>query len=416
MESYTFRSAARPTHVLLLIAVCVSAMAGEPTTSDEPAPSAIRWWKGNLHTHSLWSDGEHFPEMIMDWYKSHGYHFLALSDHNILADHERWIDLDEGANRRKAYAEYLQRFGPEWIEARTRNGQLEVRLKTLAEYAPLFNEPGRFLVIQGEEITDSVADKPVHVNATNLQQLIPPQGGNTVRECMQRNIDAVLAQRKRTGRPMFPHLNHPNLGWAVSPEDLAAVTGERFFEVYNSGSPGVKNEGDDTHPDTERMWDLVLTDRLRRGAEMMYGLAVDDAHTYGQIEPRRSNSNPGRGWVMVRAATLSPAALIEAMEAGNFYSTTGVVLEDVHFENGRLAIKIRAEAGIKYTTRFIGTRRNTSSIGQTLAEISGEQAEYVMTGDELYVRATVISTKPKQNPYRAGEVEVAWTQPVVPKP
>lgn len=28
--------------------------------------------------------------MIADWYKKHGDHFLALSDHNVLSDHERW--------------------------------------------------------------------------------------------------------------------------------------------------------------------------------------------------------------------------------------------------------------------------------------------------------------------------------------
>ena len=28
-----------------------------------------RWWKGNLHTHSLWSDGDDYPEMIADWYR-----------------------------------------------------------------------------------------------------------------------------------------------------------------------------------------------------------------------------------------------------------------------------------------------------------------------------------------------------------
>lgn len=398
--------------VLVFIAA-VLVLTYRPATAEETAPAPTRWWKGNLHTHSLWSDGQHYPEWIMDWYKSRGYHFLALSDHNIMADHEYWIDVEKSTGRRAAYDEYLKRFGPDWVESRMRNGRLEVRLKTLGEFAPLFTEPNRFLVIQSEEITDFVAGKPVHLNATNLQQLIPPQGGATVRESMQRNIDAVLAQRRRTGRPMFPHLNHPNYGWAVSPDDLAAVTGERFFEVYN-GHPAVQNEGDDTHPSTERMWDMVLSNRLRRGAEIMYGLAVDDAHIYRQMNSRLSN--PGRGWIMVRAATLSPSALINAMEAGNFYSTTGVVLEDIRFENDRLVIKIRAESDIKYTTRFIGTRRNSSSTGQALAEISGPQAEYVLNGDELYVRASVISTKPKQNPYREGEFEVAWTQPVVPGP
>jgi hypothetical protein len=32
----------------------------------------------------------------------------------------------------------------------------------------------------------------------------------------------------------------------------------------------------------------------------------------------------------------------------------------------------------------------------------------------MYVRAKVISTKLKKNPYREGELEAAWVQPVVP--
>ena len=48
------------------------------------------WKKGNLHTHSLWSDGDDFPEMIIQWYKDHDYQFIALSDHNIIADSEFW--------------------------------------------------------------------------------------------------------------------------------------------------------------------------------------------------------------------------------------------------------------------------------------------------------------------------------------
>ena len=56
----------------------------------ETAPTRSPWWKGNLHTHSYWSDGDEFPEVIMDWYKTHGYQFVALSDHNILAQGEKW--------------------------------------------------------------------------------------------------------------------------------------------------------------------------------------------------------------------------------------------------------------------------------------------------------------------------------------
>ena len=36
----------------------------------------LKWFKGNTHTHSYWSDGDDFPEMIMEWYKTHGYDFI----------------------------------------------------------------------------------------------------------------------------------------------------------------------------------------------------------------------------------------------------------------------------------------------------------------------------------------------------
>src|SRR5579885_1546907 len=100
-----------------------------------PAPA---YWKGNLHTHSFWSDGDDFPEMVADWYKRHGYHFLALSDHNVLADGERWLDLvGEKPNRRKALEKYQIRFGENWVERRTRMGREQVRLKPLAEFRSL---------------------------------------------------------------------------------------------------------------------------------------------------------------------------------------------------------------------------------------------------------------------------------------
>ena len=41
--------------------------------TQTPEPPVPRWWKGNLHTHSFWSDGDDYPEMIVDWYKTAGY-------------------------------------------------------------------------------------------------------------------------------------------------------------------------------------------------------------------------------------------------------------------------------------------------------------------------------------------------------
>jgi hypothetical protein len=321
------------------------------------------------------------------------------------------------------------------VEERPENGATMVRLKPLQEFRPLFEEPGRFLMIQSEEITDRFEKKPVHMNATNIRELIPPQGGGSVAEVMQNNVNAVLEQRKRTGQPMFPHLNHPNFGWAVTAEDMMQVRGDRFFEVYN-GHPAVHNYGDAARPGTERIWDILLAHRLSRGEPVLYGIAVDDSHHYHAHETR--HSNPGRGWVEVRAAHLTPEAIVRGMEAGDFYASTGVRLRSIKREGGRLTLEIEPREGVTYTTRFIGTRkgfdpqsepvqatgedgqpvvatrRYSDDIGQVLAEAKGTSPSYTFKGDELYVRAKIVSSRQQVNPYRVGDTETAWTQPAPP--
>src|SRR3970040_1877271 len=99
-----------------------------------PGRAAVSWWKGNLHTHSLWSDGDDFPEMVIDGYKKAGYDFVALSDHNVLAEGERFVETDP-----EIVADYRARFGNDWVEV-TEDGR--VRLKTFDEYRSLFEEKG----------------------------------------------------------------------------------------------------------------------------------------------------------------------------------------------------------------------------------------------------------------------------------
>ena len=71
-----------------LVVIAGILLAGCSIPEDEtPWPNS--WQKGNLHTHSFWSDGDDYPEMIMDWYKSHDYQFIALSDHNIFQEETR---------------------------------------------------------------------------------------------------------------------------------------------------------------------------------------------------------------------------------------------------------------------------------------------------------------------------------------
>jgi hypothetical protein len=398
------------------------------------ADDSPRWWKGNLHTHSLWSDGDDYPEMIADWYKSRGYHFLGFTDHNTLHNSNKWVSIEKNKGGVKAFDKYAAKFGEAWVNTREdEKAGKQVRLKRFAEYHGRFDEPGKFLLIQCEEISDRHLTAPIHVNAHNLRERILPQGGDSMVDVMQRNVDAVFAQRERTGQPMIPHINHPNFGWAITAEELMQVKREKFFEVYN-GHPSVHNEGDATRAGLERVWDIVLTKRLGElGLEVMYGLATDDGHAYHEMSIKKSN--PGRGWIVVRAAELTPAALITAMESGDFYSSSGVTLKDVRSSTKKLALEIAAEPGVTYTTEFIGTRkgyngksepvrtakgdalrvthRYSEDVGKVLATVKGTRADYTLKGDELYVRARVTSSKPKADSNEAPEFERAWTQPVV---
>ena len=88
----------------------------------------------------------------------------------------------------------------------------------------------------------------------------------------------------------------------------------------------------------------------------MYGLAVDDAHAYYQY--KIGKANPGRGWVMVKAKRLNADNIISSLESGNFYSSTGVLIHKIDYNNQSYVVKINEEHGVTYTTQFIGSRNN----------------------------------------------------------
>ena len=413
--------------LLFLLGIALFAVACAPPAAE------LQWYRGNLHTHSYWSDGDDFPEMVVEWYKSHGYHFLALTEHDILAEGEKWVDIDQLKGGMVSLEKYRQRFEADWIEERTAEDKRQIRLKTFAEYRPLYEEAGRFILLLSEEINDGSEKIPVHINAYNIVELIPPQGGGSVVEVMRNNLRAVRDQRERTGQPMIAHLDHPNWERSVTAEELSAVPEMDFFEIYNDDD----TYGDSLQASQDRLWDIVLTKRLaEQKAGPIYGLGVDDTHDYHEMSIDKSN--PGRCWVMVQADRLTPEAIIAAIEAGDFYASTGVYLKAIRVEKDRLTVEIEGEEGVEYTTCFIGTRRGygpsseavvdkdgqplrltrrySPSVGEVLAEVKGTSAAYRFAGDELYVRAKVISDKLMPNPCVEGEVEVAWIQPVVVAP
>jgi hypothetical protein len=296
-----------------------------------------RWFKGNTHTHTTNSDGDTPPEQVARWYKSHRYDFLVLSDHNVFTD--------------------------------------PATLSSLVD--------STFLLIPGEEVTTAYQSASVHVNALDIKRVIPAPKGNSLLETVQNTIDAIRAERA------IPHINHPNFRWSIDTTVLWRMRDDRLIEIHN-GHPTVHNEGGGDWPGLEDAWDALLT----RG-KRIFGIAVDDAHHFQQeFAPERAN--PGRGWVVVRTWSLEARAIVEALDAGAFYASSGPVLSDITVTNSTLTISIARTGDFKYTTQFVGAN------GRILATDKSLAPRYTLTGDETYVRARVIDSGGR----------VAWVQPV----
>jgi hypothetical protein len=322
---------------VFILAATAFVLAQAPRPKSQ-APAGL-WFKGNLHAHTLNSDGDSTPDDVVRWYREHGYHFVTITDHNYLTS----VD---GLNA-------------------------------------LHGADDKFLVMKGEEVTDSFEKKPIHVNGFVPNSFIKPTGGKSVLDTVQRMVDAIRAAGA------VPSINHPNFGWAISADDLLQVQRTRLFEVFN-GHPTVNNLGGGGVPGLEEVWDRILS-----SGKMLYGIAVDDAHYFKRPEDKTA-PRPGYGWVYVRAARLESRALVEALERGDFYSSTGVELQSITATSSSLTVAIKTETQSKYRIQFIGKQ------GVVLSESTSSPATYTFKGDESYVRAKVIESNGKQ----------AWVQPV----
>jgi predicted metal-dependent phosphoesterase TrpH len=298
------------------------------------------WYKGNTHTHTLNSDGDSTPDDVVRWYREHRYHFLVLTDHNYLTS----------------------------VDALN----------------ALHGATGKFIVMPGEEVTDRFEGRSLHVNGLDIAREVAPQGGASVVDVLQRNVDAI---RREGG---VPHINHPNFGWAITADELRQVRNTRLFEIYN-GHPVVNNRGGGGVPGLEEAWDAILSSGV-----LLYGIAVDDAHVFKQ-PGNPAVAGPGRGWIAVRAARLEPRAILDAMERGDFYASTGVELLDYQVTAEAMTVTVRKAASSKYRVQFVG--RN----GAVLSEAIDSPATYRFAGGEGFVRARVLESNGA----------MAWTQPVM---
>ena len=296
-----------------------------------------RWFKGNLHAHSTESDGDSSPRKVVEWYRDHGYDWLALTDHNV-----RTVLSPEDTPDRSP------------------------------------------VVLTGEEVTVQMPgqDTVVVVQGVNISKVVEPINAGDVLSTVQANVDAIVDSG---GLPCLMVLyDRPGF----RPESIQEITGAPLLEVYNvKGTMDVRK--DTSAPSHEDIWDLLLS-----SGKVVYGVATDDAHHFKEFGLEKVN--PGGAWVMLRAQELSTASIISSLSSGDFYASTGVVIQTLETTAERISLEISPVPGETYSTAFVGHG------GAQLEQRSGTRAGYRFRGGEGYARAVVDSSSGSR----------AWTQPV----
>lgn len=418
---------------------------------DNASAPQKQWFKGNLHLHTQWSDGHPLAEWAVDWYKSHGYHFICPSDHNIFQSDQLRFDgfgfnnppADRAAfdgqtslwkvispspgwpRLTQAHVDQtIEKFGPDTVRMIRVGDQTYVRMTPFDELETQFAEDGKFLMIPGYEQTGGAAnDQQVHVNFLNVREIFPYISGETPREILARTF--ARGEQLYEGQNYLFMANHPLWRYYdFSPQDLIDLPQIRLFELNNNSIAG----GLDPHPQgwmPEKFWDVVNAHRAAHDQPLLWGVGTDDRHCY---------QTPAKAWCVVRAARLCTEDLWEAIADSDFYASNGLDFQDIHFDGKTLAVKMDVREQGAYRIEFIGTKKDydptrrvievakgarnparkidvyADTIGVVLDTVEGTEGSYTLKSDDLYVRAKLVKVSDDLKPDWQAE-PAAWTQP-----
>ncbi len=353
----------------LIIIVSIAFVLFSCSNSEKP-PTAI-WYKGNAHTHTvICGHADTHPDTVARWYLDRGYNFLILSEHNHFINPD---SVNLPPDRRKD-----------------------------------------FILIPGEEVTDH---RHVHTTGMNVHRVLPAHRPDPLPDSLPEGYEnfKVYLMQKHTdsirGVGGIPILNHPNWESGVPASNIEQVNSLNMIELFN-GHPEVNNFGSDQHPSMEQKWDSLLS-----AGRKIYAVSSDDAHYFHEWGPEISN--PGRGWVMVRSEKLSSEAISDAMEKGDFYATSGVILSKVNISDGSYEVVVDEKATIKSIANpYVAGYKTESQTpgftiefiidnGQVIETTLGESAKITVPDNCSYLRAKMTFTTSNGH-----EQFFAWTQPL----
>lgn len=200
-----------------------------------------------------------------------------------------------------------------------------------------------------------------HILAVGLPADFAPYAeGETGGEVARRALDAGA----------FVAAAHP-AWYGLTEGDVISLGAIQAIEIYNGTAAD-----DNDKPDSVSLLDLMLM----RG-RAYNACATDDTH----CNPNRYDV--GRGWVQVKSETLEPQALLNALKAGAYYSSTGPEIHDIEIEGDQIRVKCSPASRI-FVTGHRATKAYASGNGVREAAI-----DLAPLGDSPFLRVTVRDAK-----------------------
>ncbi len=272
-------------------------------------------YKANMHSHSTCSDGKLTPEQLKEAYKARGYSVFAFSDHLKVQEHNDLKDPD---------------FLP------LTSAELDV-------------------FEQGENSFN--LRKAFHFNIISRD----PEHFSQV-ECKPRNysisyINSVIKDAKE--KNYFVTANHPN--WALfTEEEFLQIEGLDGFELYNCITA---NFGGALSFTPE-----IYLYLLRKG-KRIYPIGADDNHSFCLPFDHPNNDSFG-GFTYILSDKLDYESIINALDNGNMYCSTGPQFFEISAEDDKVYIRSSDVKQITILTENGKAFSERAAVGQAVNEFS----------------------------------------------
>lgn len=319
-------------------------------------------FKANLHSHSCLSDGKLTPEEMARAYRERGYSILAITDHEAPYDH---TDLSRD--------DFLMLTGYE----------IYIRSSPKCEFDPFKPEIHINLLAKEPHNTAFVAFDP------NFCKYMPAEvaagrekrGELGPRRYEREYIRSVIREAVKAG--YLVTYNHPN--WSMEePEEILHYDGILSLEIFNTGSQ-VMN-GHEAN--------IGLFDRMLRHGMRPFVHGADDNHNTHPFDHVLNDSFGA--WTMIMAKELSYGAVIEALEKGDFYASTGPEIRELSFEGREVLLRC---SNARQIIMNISPKRSPSVCAESGGVIN--EARFQIPDYAPYVYFTVLTADGKSAHTRA---------------